>query len=249
MQCRICGHEVASGSVYCPQCGDRVTENEAHIKSDSASQDGSATEDDRVGEAAAADKPKSDRSKESSDGGQPSRASDRLTSRPASGTEGEEESDVWRGGYSAHAMWGHVLVAGIVTIALLVGAVLLSGVPFVWIVAAALIVLMWLALGCLLLYRKMSVDYRLTNQRFMHRAGILRRVVDRIEVIDIDDIAFEQGLIERFTGVGTIVITSSDRTHPTLTMPGIARVEQVTDAIDATRRKERAARSIHIESI
>ena len=62
-----------------------------------------------------------------------------------------------------------------------------------------------------LLYRKMSVHYLLTNQRFIHESGFFRRVTNRIEVLDMDDISFEQALVERMLGVGTIRILSSDR--------------------------------------
>ena len=73
----------------------------------------------------------------------------------------------------------------------------------------------------------------LTNQRFIHESGILRRVSDRIEVLDIDDITFEQGIIERLVGVGTIRVMSSDRSHPELLMYGI---ENVRNSIGTLRR-------------
>ena len=59
----------------------------------------------------------------------------------------------------------------------------------------------------------MSVHYLLTTQRFIHETGILRRVNDRIELLDMDDITFEQGLLERLVGVGTIRI-ASQRSQP-----------------------------------
>ena len=52
------------------------------------------------------------------------------------------------------------------------------------------------------------------------------RTTDRIEVIDIDDVTFRQGMVERALGVGTIVIESSDRTHPRLVLAGIDNVSR-----------------------
>jgi hypothetical protein len=89
----------------------------------------------------------------------------------------------------------------------------------------------------------------LTNQRFIHESGILRRVSDRIEVLDMDDITFEQGIIERLVGVGTIRVMSSDRTHPELQMYGIDNVREVSGLFDDTRRAERRRRGLHIENI
>ena len=95
----------------------------------------------------------------------------------------------------------------------------------------------------------MSVHYQLTTQRFIHKSGILKRVTDRIEVIDIDDVTYEQGIVQRMLGVGKIRITSSDRSHPELVLSGINDVATIADLIDDTRRAERRRRGVHIETI
>jgi len=74
-------------------------------------------------------------------------------------------------------------------------------------------------------------------------------VTDRIENIDMDDITYEQKFIERFVGVGTVIISSSDRTHPELRLIGIENVKEVADQMDDIRRAERRRRGLHIESI
>jgi uncharacterized membrane protein YdbT with pleckstrin-like domain len=107
----------------------------------------------------------------------------------------------------------------------------------------------WAALGLVLLYRRMSVRYRLTTFRFFHETGILSRNRNRIEVIDINDVTLAQGLIERMFQVGTIHIQSSDVTHPNLYLPGIENVAAVTDLIDNTRRAERQRRGLFMENI
>ena len=107
----------------------------------------------------------------------------------------------------------------------------------------------WLYCFLLLSYRRMSVHYLLTTQRFVHESGILRRVTDRIEVIDIDDITFEQRPLERLLGTGTIRVSSSDRTHPQLELAGIEAVRDVSERFDNARRAERRRRGLHIEQI
>ena len=83
----------------------------------------------------------------------------------------------------------------------------------------------------------------------MHRDGILVRQMDRIEMIDIDDVSYRQGPIQILLNVGSIRIVSSDTSHPQLDMPGIADVRMVADLIDDARRNERRNRGLHIESI
>ena len=101
----------------------------------------------------------------------------------------------------------------------------------------------------LLAYRKLNVNYELTTQRFVHRSGILRRITDRIEAIDMDDVSFEQGIIERLLNVGTIRVISSDRSHPELVLCGIEDVARIAKLIDDTRHKERLRRGLHIEAV
>jgi uncharacterized membrane protein YdbT with pleckstrin-like domain len=179
-------------------------------------------------------------------------ASDRFRDAVQSrqGDDDEAETDVWQGGYSSRAMFGNWLLAGVLTIVLLV-AVLAAGPGnfsywAAWLVIAALI---WGGFACLLAYRKLTVKYQLTTQRFIHEAGLLKRVTDRIEVIDIDDVSFEQRILERMVGVGTIKLISSDRSHPVLVMRGIEGVKEVASLIDDLRRKERRRRGLHIEAI
>jgi uncharacterized membrane protein YdbT with pleckstrin-like domain len=152
------------------------------------------------------------------------------------------EQNLWTGGYSGKAMYGTWLLGGLVTIGLVAGM-------FAFLPVGFGIPVLWIFMGVAFAYKKLSVHYELTTQRFIHKTGILKRVTDRIEVIDIDDVTYEQGIVQRMLGVGTIRIASSDRTHPELVLSGIDGVQQVADTIDDIRRKERRKRGLHIESI
>jgi len=160
--------------------------------------------------------------------------------------EPEPEVNLWSGGFSGKAMLGSWLLGGIVSILLIVASLLMpAGLP----AFIGIMVLIWLALAIVLAYRKMSIHYEVTTQRFNHQSGILTRTSDRIEMIDIDDVTFTQGIVERMFNVGTIKLTSSDRTHPVLQLLGISDLKRVADLIDDARRKERRKRGLHIESI
>ena len=167
----------------------------------------------------------------------------------------EPETDLWTGGFSPKAMIGTWLLSALFSIAVLVVLVLAPSlfgeqVPLnvLWSVGVGIIIAWWAIAIASYAYRRISVGYKLTNQRFIHKHGILVRTTDRIELIDIDDVAFSQGLIQRMLGVGTIRVTSSDRSHPTLSLLGIDEVDRVSGMIDDARRKERRRRSLHIEA-
>jgi uncharacterized membrane protein YdbT with pleckstrin-like domain len=164
----------------------------------------------------------------------------------------DREAELWTGSYSPKAMIGTWIGAGLLSVAAILLAVILFRNQFNttgWLILLGVILAAWLFLLLKLAYQMFNVHYRLTTQRFIHEKGILSRVTDRIEVIDMDDIAYRQGLIDRFVGVGHIDITSSDRTHPHILIRGIDNVKEVAHMMDDARRKERVRRGLHIESI
>jgi membrane protein YdbS with pleckstrin-like domain len=158
----------------------------------------------------------------------------------------EREVPLWKGGYSGKAMLGTWILLALISVGLLVAAAFYS--PLLPL-ALILILILWLGGGLVYISRRLGVHYQLTNQRFVHERGIVTRRTDRIEVIDIDDVTCTQGPIERLFGIGSIVLSGSDRTHPTLSMIGIADCRDVATLIDDTRRQERRRRSLHIEAI
>jgi len=160
------------------------------------------------------------------------------------------ERSLWKGGYSPKAMYGTWAISAIVTIAALILIALFAmNVPNIWPIAGAVLIFWWVVAIATFVYRRMSVHYELTTQKFVHQAGILVRRTDRIEVIDIDDVSYTQGIIQRMLGVGTMRLTGSDRTHPEMVLSGIDKVPEVASLFDDVRRSERRRRSLHIESV
>ena len=175
--------------------------------------------------------------------------------QPRVGMSQEPENRLWEGGYSAKAMYGTWLILAAVSLAVIAAMIVL---PILKVLPPIETHVWWIVLGALLgtwvlgvatfLYRRLSVHYELTTQRFIHSRGILVRTVDRIDVIDIDDVSYVQGIVQRTLGVGKIQLQSKDRSHPSLLLAGIDQVERVSGMIDDVRRKERRKRSLHIDA-
>lgn len=223
MKCPVCGVDVVASSVYCHKCGTRLDVSDQERPP--AEQDASVR--DKPADASAA------------------RPADRLRQ---TAVEDQKEKDLWQGGYCVKAMAGAWIISIMVSVVLLIIAVWAWNHMVTWSVLAA-IALLWLYQGAVLLWRRLGVRYRLTNQRFFHESGILIHTTDLIEVIDMDDITFRQTLIDRLTGVGTIRIVSSDRSHPELVIHGIENVKNVAAKMHDARHAERLRRGLHIESI
>lgn len=156
--------------------------------------------------------------------------------------EEEQEEQIWHGAYSSKAMVGQWMAAALLTVL----AVVVGGMTGAVVIAVGAAVLVWAILIGWYAYRRYSVHYTLTTQRLIHESGILWRTIDRIELIDIDDVTFKQGPVERAFRVGTIIVISGDKTSPELSLPGIDDVRAVADKIDDARRKERRRRGLHM---
>lgn len=159
------------------------------------------------------------------------------------------EQELWQGKFSKLAMIGSWLGAAAFSLAMLVLAVAGSFGGAGWLVSLGVILLVWLGLLGRLFYRQLDEHYYLTSQRFIHEKGLLWREINRVEAIDVDDVSFQQGPIERLVGIGTIRLRSSDESHPTIELPGIENARVVAEMIDEVRRQERVKRGLHVEAV
>jgi membrane protein YdbS with pleckstrin-like domain len=193
----------------------------------------------------------SDEPKPDSAPASPPTAKDRFEQAASSKQRRPEtpESELWLGSYSPKAMLGTWVAGAGATVAAIVVGLLMDLSGSNWMVLLGIVLLMWVVMVGVYWYRRLSVHYRLTTQRFVHERGLLWRTVDRVELIDVDDVTYRQGPVERALGVGTIMMVSSDRTSPELRLSGIDDIRRVADMIDDARRKERRSRGLHIESV
>lgn len=222
MQCPACGAEVVEQAVYCHKCGERLdTLNDPSSANSFANPDATAAPIQQFEQA--------------------------VQLRQSNANQSEEQ--LWSGGYSPKAMLGGWLISGLVSIAFLTAGILYARSAFWWLAIIIGILAPWIYCISVLSYRRMSVRYSLSSQRFIHETGILRHVNNRIELLDIDDITFEQGPLERLTGVGTIHILSHDRTDPEIMLFGIENVREVAGIFDNARLVERRRRGLHVEQI
>jgi hypothetical protein len=142
MKCKACGVDVDVGGVFCHRCGERLDA------------------DPNAGDTPTNSQPMANSDAEKSEPATATNAA-RRAFQPRNPDDDAEDA-VWRGGYSAKAMLGSWIGAGLLSIALLVGGILIPplGLP----IALVAILLLWLVLGLTLLYRKWNVNYELTSQ-------------------------------------------------------------------------------------
>jgi uncharacterized membrane protein YdbT with pleckstrin-like domain len=92
----------------------------------------------------------------------------------------------------------------------------------VWILA--LVVVLWWCLRPFLDW--LTSTYTITTKRLITREGIISRKGHDIPLLRISDVAFDQGVIDRMLGCGTLVVSDAS-THGSVRLHDIPRVESV----------------------
>jgi membrane protein YdbS with pleckstrin-like domain len=79
--------------------------------------------------------------------------------------------------------------------------------------------------------RLRATRYRISNYRIDYERGILKKRIDTLELWHVDDISFEQGIVDRMFNVGSIIVISADRTNPRLELHGVPNPRQIFDSL------------------
>lgn len=103
----------------------------------------------------------------------------------------------------------------------------------------------WAFLGIPLTF----TTYSLTEDKIIVDSGLLITKQEEVLLYRVLDISVTRGILQRLSGLGTIVIVSSDKTTPTLKIKNIPRVQKVKDQIcelveQAKERKQVYSREI-----
>ena len=91
-----------------------------------------------------------------------------------------------------------------------------------WVVALAVFV--WWVLRPFLNW--LTATYTITNRRLITREGLIARRGHDIPLMRISDVAFDQGILDRMLGCGTLVISDAS-THGSVRLHDIPQVESV----------------------
>jgi len=167
------------------------------------------------------------------------------------GIEGEEV--VWQARYSLKNFIGRIAVRSLLTVAW-VGLIV-----YTWDQRSdlwPLTTILGLGLGvywALLLYRIAQAhfghEYELTNRRLFVGTGLFRRRRDQMELIRVKDVFTRQSLIERWLGIGTVVVVSSEDVLPTQYILGVNDPKQVMDLVWHHARAERDLGAAKVDTV
>jgi len=145
--------------------------------------------------------------------------------------------------------WKHLLKTGLICLAALVGLILLliygpTDGFFAWLRTAGWVAFagVFVVFGLWPYLRWRMCFSTLTNERLVRRQGVLRRVGRDIPLYRINDVAYDQGLMDRLVHCGTLRVSaaSEEGTVVLRDIPEVhAFVQKMNELIKAERRRDR----------
>ncbi len=171
-----------------------------------------------------------------------------LEQRGGNGAEldPDAEKDLWQ----SRTSWKHFADLILVAIAWTVIAVIVSFTMPPTAARAVFVMTMlgWLYVAGRIAHGILNCRYRLTTQRLFVERGILSRTIDQAELIRVDDVRIHKTLLNRFTGLGSIEIFSTDSSDRRVVIVGVDKPEYIADSIRERMRRLRQT-SLFVESL
>jgi len=136
----------------------------------------------------------------------------------------ENEETLWKGKPSQLINFNIFLLSGIVVLLIIILSIYLWGWLFYLIVFPCGYALQkWLILR--------SYGYELTNERLRVTTGIFRKSFEEIELYRIRDYSIVQPFFLRLFSLGNVILKTSDKTMPDVTISAIRDFMEVKDKI------------------
>jgi len=89
-----------------------------------------------------------------------------------------------------------------------------------------------------------STHYQLTHERIITSTGIFNRSHDELELYRIKDYQVEEPFFQRLFSLGTIILVTSDKSHPVLNLSAIREPKKIRDIIRQNVEKLRTQKGV-----
>lgn len=150
-----------------------------------------------------------------------------------------EETSLWNGSPSQWLNLGKNLVAGLLALGIVIGA-LFAGPLMPVVLIALLFPLVW----ALWNYLKVRCQgFELTTERLKIKQGVLNQHLDEIELYRVKDVLMTRPWWMRITGLASLNLETSDRSLPQLVIPaikdGVSLREELRKQVEIQRDRKR----------
>ena len=92
--------------------------------------------------------------------------------------------------------------------------------------------------------------FEITDERIIEQIGVFSRTTDETELYRVKDIRIEEPFLLRIFSLSNIIIMTSDKTSPLITIKGVKNGKKITDYLRSKvekRRDEKGVRETDFE--
>jgi len=137
---------------------------------------------------------------------------------------------------------------------LIIAAVLVIFARHVEAVGAYLLVvglILALAVAAVLFYKILQIRktyYTVSAERIEHSTGVFSQRIDNLDMFRVVDIKLRRSVFDRIVGVGTVTLTTTDKSHPEFVFQKVKNSHELYDIIKkASLSADRKTNVIHME--
>lgn len=161
------------------------------------------------------------------------------------------EAKLWRGGPSQLLNFWAYLIDGLMVAGLFALSLWLRfGQEWGWALYLMPVALLPMLHACWKMLELNAWQYELSSQRIMIKRGVLSRRIDDLELYRVRDLSIEQPLHYRVLGLGNLVMETSDRSHPHMVIPAVAKPHDLLNLIRTNveeRRRVTRTREVDLD--
>jgi uncharacterized membrane protein YdbT with pleckstrin-like domain len=110
---------------------------------------------------------------------------------------------------------------------------------------------LFIVVGVYLFYKVMQVrmtHYEVSTERIEYGTGLFDRRIDNLDMFRVIDIKLRRNFLDCIVGVGTVSLTTTDKSHPEFEFKKVADSRELYDAIKkASLSADRRTNVIHME--
>jgi len=147
----------------------------------------------------------------------------------------KEENVLWKGNPSQLTnFWVYIICA-----VLVIGSIIAA----FWAWPALFGIIIPVLFAAVTFLRTRCRIYELTSERLRLYEGVLNQEIGEVELYRVKDSAIHKPFWLRMVGLGTLVLDTSDRSHPTVEIQAVRKIENVReivrDRVEALRDQKR----------
>ena len=109
----------------------------------------------------------------------------------------------------------------------------------------------FLVVAAFLFYKAMQIrmtHYEVSADRIEYGTGLLDRKVDNLDMFRVVDIKLRRSFLDCIVGVGTVMLTTTDKSHPEFTFEKVKHSRELYDVIKkASLSADRRTNVVHME--